>query len=52
MTISRRDFIHVAAAMGASRAWAGAEGASRSRWRERRALFRKASPRATRIRRA
>ena len=39
MTISRRDFIQVAAAMGASLAWAGAEGASPTRWRERRDLF-------------
>jgi len=39
MTISRRDFIQVAAAMGASLAWAGAEGASPARWRERRDLF-------------
>ena len=39
MTISRRDFIQMAAAMGASLAWAGAEGASPSRWRERRDLF-------------
>jgi alkaline phosphatase D len=39
MTISRREFIQVAAAMGASLAWASSEGASRSRWRERRDLF-------------
>src|SRR5215510_5852389 len=39
MTISRRDFIQVAAAMGASLAWAGPEGASPARWRERRDLF-------------
>jgi alkaline phosphatase D len=39
MTISRRDFIQVAAAMGASLAWAGAEGPSPARWRERRDLF-------------
>jgi len=39
MTISRRDFIQVAAAMGASLAWAGSEAASPSRWRERRDLF-------------
>jgi alkaline phosphatase D len=39
MTISRRDFIQVAAAMGASLAWAGSEGASPARWRERRDLF-------------
>ncbi len=39
MKISRRDFIQVAAAMGASLAWAGSEAASRSRWRERRDLF-------------
>src|SRR5262249_29156400 len=39
MTISRRDFVQVAAAMGASLAWAGSEGGSPSRWRERRDLF-------------
>jgi alkaline phosphatase D len=39
MTVSRREFIQAAAAMGASLAWAGAEGASRARWRERRDLF-------------
>jgi alkaline phosphatase D len=39
MTISRRDFIQLAGAMGASLAWAGAEGASPTRWRERRDLF-------------
>jgi alkaline phosphatase D len=39
VTISRRDFIQVAAAMGASLAWAGSEGASPARWRERRDLF-------------
>src|SRR5262245_47674883 len=39
MTISRRDFIQVAAAMGASLAWAGSERASPTRWRERRDLF-------------
>jgi alkaline phosphatase D len=39
MTISRRDFIQVAAAMGASLAWAGSKGTSPARWRERRDLF-------------
>lgn len=39
MTISRRDFIQVAAAMGASLAWAGPEKTSPARWRERRDLF-------------
>jgi alkaline phosphatase D len=39
MRISRRDFIQVAAAMGASLAWAGPEKGSAARWRERRDLF-------------
>jgi alkaline phosphatase D len=39
MTISRRDFIQMAAAMGASLAWAGPEEASAAHWRERRDLF-------------
>lgn len=39
MTISRRDFIQAAAAMGASLAWASAKAASPARWRERRDLF-------------
>jgi alkaline phosphatase D len=39
MTISRRDFIQVAAAIGASLAWASSKAASPTRWRERRDLF-------------
>ncbi len=39
MTISRRDFIQMAAAMGASLAWAGPEKSSKTSWRERRDLF-------------
>jgi alkaline phosphatase D len=39
MTLSRRDFIHTAAALGASLAWVGRAQASRSNWRERRELF-------------
>src|SRR6188508_3355845 len=37
--LSRRDFIHLAAAMGASLAWGGAAGASQTKWKERRDLF-------------
>ena len=36
MSVSRRDFIKTAAAMGASLAWAGTAQASRSNWRESR----------------
>ncbi|MFL6761275.1 MAG: alkaline phosphatase D family protein [Sphingomicrobium sp.] len=39
MTLSRRDFIHAAAAMGASIAWTGRARASRVKWRERRDLY-------------
>ncbi len=39
MTISRRDFIHLASAFGATLAWSGAAGASRISWRERRDLY-------------
>ena len=39
MTLSRRDFIHTAAALGASLAWVGPAQASRSNWRERRELY-------------
>jgi len=39
MTLSRRDFIQLAAAMGASLAWSGPARASRSKWSERRELF-------------
>jgi alkaline phosphatase D len=37
--LSRRDFIQLAAAMGASLAWGGAAGASQTKWNERRDLF-------------
>src|SRR5438874_13180058 len=38
MTLSRRDFIQTAAAMGAAWAWGGPARASRVRWQERRDL--------------
>ena len=34
MTLSRREFVQLAAAMGASLAWAGSARASRTKWRE------------------
>lgn len=37
--LSRRDFIQLAAAMGASLAWSGATRASETKWTERRDLF-------------
>src|SRR5690349_5310740 len=37
--LSRRDFIQLAAAMGASLAWGGAARASQTSWKERRDLF-------------
>jgi alkaline phosphatase D len=39
MTLSRRQFIEAAAAMGASLAWAGPAKAARTKWRERRDLY-------------
>jgi alkaline phosphatase D len=39
MTLSRREFIQVAAAMGASLAWGGPARASRLRWTKKRALY-------------
>ena len=39
MTLSRRDFIQAAAAMGASLAWSGSARASRTKWREQRSLY-------------
>src|SRR5688572_21397455 len=39
MTLSRRDFIQTAAAIGASLAWSGSARASRTNWREQRALY-------------
>ena len=39
MTLSRRDFIRAAAAIGASVAWGSAARASRVQWRERRDLY-------------
>src|SRR5881398_1234097 len=40
MTLSRRDFMRTAVALGASLAWGGRAHASRVRWRERRDLYR------------
>jgi alkaline phosphatase D len=39
MALNRRDFIQLAAAMGASLAWSGTARASRTKWVERRELF-------------
>src|SRR5205085_1471849 len=39
MTLSRRDFVQLAAAMGASLAWTGKAQASRTKWAERRDLY-------------
>ncbi|MCA1828587.1 MAG: alkaline phosphatase D family protein [Myxococcales bacterium] len=39
MSLSRRDFMKTAAALGASLAWGGRARASRVRWRERRDLY-------------
>src|SRR6476469_1606802 len=39
MTLSRRDFIQTAAALGAALAWGGTARASKSKWREQRTLF-------------
>jgi alkaline phosphatase D len=39
MRVSRREFVQLAAAMGASLAWGGAAHASRVRWKEVRARF-------------
>jgi alkaline phosphatase D len=39
VALSRRDFIRLAAAMGASLAWGGAARASQTQWKERRDLF-------------
>jgi len=39
MRTSRRDFIQLAAAMGASLAWTGPASASRTKWQERRELY-------------
>jgi alkaline phosphatase D len=39
MTLSRREFIRIAAALGASLAWGGSARASRLTWRERRNLY-------------
>src|SRR5438309_7554213 len=39
MTVSRREFVHIAAAMGASLAWSGPARASRTKWREARNLY-------------
>jgi alkaline phosphatase D len=39
MTLSRREFVQLAAAMGASLAWSGTARASRTKWREARELY-------------
>ena len=39
LALSRRDFIQLAAAIGASLAWGGAALQSRTSWRERRDLY-------------
>ena len=39
MTLSRREFVQVAAAMGASLAWGGTAKASRTNWREARQFY-------------
>src|SRR5206468_9483426 len=39
MTFIRRDFVQLAAAMGASLAWGGPARASRTQWREARNLY-------------
>lgn len=39
MTLNRREFVQLAAAMGASLAWGGRARASRSNWREARNLY-------------
>ena len=39
MTLSRREFVQVAAAMGASLAWGGAARASRAKWTEQPSLY-------------
>ena len=39
MTLSRREFVQLGAAMGASLAWSGKAAASRTNWREARELY-------------
>src|SRR5262245_44261701 len=39
MTLNRRDFVQLAAAMGASLAWGGSARASTTNWHERRDLY-------------
>ena len=39
MTVSRREFVQLAAAMGAALAWGGVAQASRTNWREARKLY-------------
>ena len=39
MTLSRRQFVQTAAAMGASLAWAGPARSADTKWRERRDLY-------------
>src|SRR3954464_10066441 len=39
MTLNRREFVQLAAALGASLAWGGSARASTTSWRERRDLY-------------
>src|SRR5437868_3818575 len=39
MTLNRREFVQLAAAMGAALAWSGPVRASRTRWREAREVY-------------
>src|SRR3954451_22240147 len=39
MTLSRREFVQLAAAMGAALAWSGPARSSRTNWRETRKLY-------------
>src|SRR4051812_41960693 len=39
MTLNRREFVQIAAAMGASLAWGGTARASRTNWREARRYY-------------
>src|SRR3954468_7055511 len=39
MTLSRREFVQLAAAMGASLAWSGSARASRTKWKDARSLY-------------
>jgi hypothetical protein len=52
MTLNRREFVQLAAAMGASLAWGGSPRASTTGWHERRDLYPEASRPAIPIRAA